>query len=247
MRNAEPHIQTIETIDYSYEPRVWPFAITHAEAIDRHWAKISARNAGLFNGRVLLAHCLEISNHGGAAILKGACSDVEYKAFLAWRDFGFPDKQAINCFAMGALISRDGAFMLGRMNEATANPGKIYFPAGTPDLNDVKGAKVDLFGSILRELEEETGIAPHEVEAEPGWSVVFAGPRVACMKRLTANLDSRQIEARFQAFIKPQQNPELIALHPVFTLADLDLDRMPDFTLHYLRQALKARSDYDQV
>jgi 8-oxo-dGTP pyrophosphatase MutT (NUDIX family) len=240
VRNAEPHIQAIERIDYRFEPRAWPFAITHAEAIDRHWAKVTARNAGLFNGRVLLAHHLEVSSRGGEIVLEGACSDVEYKAFLAWRDFGFPDRQVFNCFAMGALISKDGAFMLGRMNEATANPGKIYFPAGTPDLNDVKGTKVDLFGSILRELEEETGIAPHEVETEPGWSIVFEGARVACMKRVASNLDARQIEARFKAFIHGQERPELVSLHKVFTLADLDLDRMPDFTLRYLRHALRA-------
>jgi 8-oxo-dGTP pyrophosphatase MutT (NUDIX family) len=242
VRHAKPHIKPVKTIDYRYEPRPWPFAIEQAEAIDRHWAKVCAQNSGLFNGRVLLAHHLEIADRDGEAILQGACSDVDYKAFLAWRDFGFPDQQMMNCFAMGALTTRDGAFMLGRMNETTANPGKLYFPAGTPDLSDVKGTEVDLFGSIVRELEEETGIRPSEVLSEPGWSIVFEGPRVACMKRVTSQLDVEQMQARFEAFIKDQTAPELVALQPVSTLADLDEERMPDFMLRYLRHNLDAGS-----
>jgi len=139
---------------------------------------------------------------------------------------------------MAALVSADGAFMLGRMSDHTANAGRIYFPAGTPDLNDVKGTRVDLEGSVLRELEEETGILPAEVTCEPGWTIVFEGPRIACMKITRSRLTVAELEARFTAFIAAEEAPELVALHPVFSIADLDEERMPPFTLHYLRYAL---------
>lgn len=235
---ATPHIEPVDHIDYRYEPRPWPFATEEAGAIDRHWNEITTRNSGLFNGRILIAHRLEIVERGETRVLEGACSDVEYKAFMSWRDFGFPDKEIFNCFAMGALISADGAYMLGEMNVKTASPGKIYFPAGTPDMNDIKGAVVDLEGSILRELEEETGIAPHEVEAGTGWRIVFEGPRVACMKRLDAPWPAEEIEARFHAFINGQEEPELVALHQVRSLTGLDSARMPDFILSYFRDVL---------
>ena len=81
-------------------------------------------------------------------------------SFIAWRDWGFPDRAVRNCFAAGAIRASDGAFVLGVMGPQTANAGKIYFPAGTPDPGDVVGQEVDLAGSVRREIAEETGLGP---------------------------------------------------------------------------------------
>ena len=84
--------------------------------------------------------------------------ETDFASFLAWRDWGFPDKGVFNGFGMGALLSQDGAFALGEMGQHTANAGRIYFPAGTPDLDDVRGEALDIEGSVAREVEEETGL-----------------------------------------------------------------------------------------
>ena len=60
--------------------------------------------------------------------LSGTCFVAEYKAFLAWRDLGRPG-EARNIFALSALRSADGAYLLGEMAPWTANAGQIYFPA----------------------------------------------------------------------------------------------------------------------
>lgn len=238
MKQDLPRIEDIDAIDYRVEPKPWRFSIDEAQAIDRHWGKLSAGNPHLFNGRVFLMHTKTVEAQEERRVLRGAGFETEYKAFLAWRDFGFPGADTANCFAMAALVSADGAFMLGRMNSHTANAGKIYFPSGTPDPEDVKGETIDLEGSVLRELAEETGIAAHEVTLAEGWTVVFDGPRVACMKIARSRFSAAEIEARFRAFIAAEQAPELDALHAVFSTRDLDEERMPDFTLHFLRNAL---------
>ena len=58
---------------------------------------------------------------------------------------------------MAALRAADGPFILGEMGGHTANAGKIYFPAGTPDNHDVVGGKVDLAGSALRDSARKLG------------------------------------------------------------------------------------------
>src|SRR6266576_268539 len=84
--------------------------------------------------------------------------EVDFASFIAWRDWGFPDKSVRNCFPMAALRSSDGAFLLGVMGSHTATAGQIYFPAGTPDPNDINGNTVDLERGVIRELIEETGL-----------------------------------------------------------------------------------------
>jgi 8-oxo-dGTP pyrophosphatase MutT (NUDIX family) len=237
MNLAPPRIEKIATIDIRLEQRPWPFAIARAQEIDAHWAQLLKSNPHHYNGRVLLMHRIEVVGSAEGRRLEGACFVAEYKAFLAWRDFGSPDRVS-NLFAMAALRSADGAFLLGEMAPTTANAGQIYFPAGTPEPRDLVGESVDLEGSVLRELEEETGIAANDVAIEPGWTIVFQGPRVACMKSLRSTLSGAELVARTAAFIAREKQPELVGLKAVFGLQDIDEKRMPDFILTYLRHVL---------
>ncbi|MFX5960907.1 hypothetical protein ABTE72_19340, partial [Acinetobacter baumannii] len=70
--------------------------------------------------------------------------DVDFASFLAWRDWGFPDRDVFNGFGMGALRAADGAFVLGEMGGHTATAGRVYFPSGTPDLDDVRDGRLDI-------------------------------------------------------------------------------------------------------
>ena len=238
MSAVASRIEDIAHIFYTYEPVPWRFAIEEAARIDAHWQKLVAKNPRFFNGRVLLMHRFAFTQQNCGRVLEGSCFEAEYKAFLAWRDFGFPGDAVWNCFAMSALQSADGAFILGEMAPFTASPGRIYFPAGTPEPNDVKGGIVDLEGNILRELEEETGLGAAEVTRLPGWTLVFAGARIACMKIVQSPLSAATLVDRIAAFLSRETEPELTRVMPVFSLDDLDARRMPDFTLAYLRHVL---------
>lgn len=240
MSPDEPQIEEIAAVDYRRETLPWRFALDEAAKIDRHWQKLLEEKPRLYNGRVLLMHRFALVEEANGRALKGACFEADYKAFLAWRDFGFPDENVRNCFAMPALRSADGAFILGQMASFTANPGRIYFPAGTPEPADVKGDVVDLEGNILRELTEETGIGAADVTLGAGWTLVIAGPRLACMRLVQSDLPAAALVARVTDFLAREPEPELARVIPVFSRADLDPEHMPDFTLGYLRHVLEG-------
>ena len=92
----------------------------------------------------------------------------------------------------------------------TANAGKIYFVGGTPDPADVfDGLRQNLGASVLRELEEETGITAENVQPDTGWHAVFAGPRIAMLKVLNSRLRPAQLVREIRAFLQVEPKPEL--------------------------------------
>lgn len=230
-------IMRVAAIDLRVAPHDWPFATREGARIDAHWDRVRVDKPRLFDGRVLLSRSLE-AEPGGT--LHGTSFEIGFKSFMAWRDFGFPDPAVFNCFAMPALRAADGAFVLGSMSAATANAGRLYFPAGTPEPSDADAeGRVDFAGNILRELEEETGLSPSEVELDPDWTIVFAGPRVACMRIARCGLTVEALQARLAAFNADQAEPELDHLVAVRGLDDFDAERMPDFMIRYMAHVLE--------
>jgi 8-oxo-dGTP pyrophosphatase MutT (NUDIX family) len=231
-------IEEVDARDDRVETRAWPFAVEQRDRIDAHWEALVAEKPRLFNGRVLLQHASGLDTDNGLTTCVGRWFVTEFKAFLAWRDFGFPDRDVHNVFSMAALRSADGAFLLGEMAGHTANAGHIYFPAGTPDPSDVRGTRLDLEGSVRRELEEETGITPARMRLAPGWTLVHEGARVACMKIVDVAETADEIVARVSDHLAAEPQAELSRVHIVRALGDLDPARMPGFTIAYLRHML---------
>jgi hypothetical protein len=174
--------------------------------------------------------------------LHGRYFETGFADFLAWRDWGFPDQAVVNCFAMGALRSSDGAYLMGVMNTATANPGRIYFAAGTPDRNDLRGDTVDLVGNVMREIGEETGVAAADLTVAPGWHAVVDGPRIAMMKPVTVPFPASEARARMLRHLASEAEPELSDIRVVRSPADLD-PAMPTFVTAYLTAMWGQTSD----
>ncbi|HEV2955869.1 MAG TPA: NUDIX hydrolase [Xanthobacteraceae bacterium] len=217
-----------------FAPRVWPFAHQRRAEIDTHFAKLSRDKPHAFNGRVLMLHEFAI-RHG---VLHGAYFETDFASFIAWRDWGWPDESVRNCFGQAALRAADGAFLLGVMAEHTMNAGRIYFPSGTPDPKDVVGEAVDLAGSVLRELTEETGLTAADVALEPGWHAVLAGPRLAMLKTVRSPLPAQELRARILAHMAAEAHAELADVRIVRGPADLD-QMMPEFIQDYLLEMWK--------
>jgi 8-oxo-dGTP pyrophosphatase MutT (NUDIX family) len=219
-------------------PGDWPWARENRALVEAHWTELTRNNPALFNGRVLVRRRQELRE--GRLILE--YQETDFAVFIAFRDHGFPDPSTGNGFALAALRAQDGAFLLGRMGDHTANAGKIYFPAGTPDPGDVlPDGTVDLAGSVLRELAEETGLRADEVLASDNWTAVFAGARTALMREVLVPGTADAAREKIRAFLARDPAPELADVCIVRDAGDIDREAMPPFMQAYLREAFAQR------
>jgi 8-oxo-dGTP pyrophosphatase MutT (NUDIX family) len=226
----------IDHVEAVLEPFDWAFARERADEIDAIWAREIAAKPRMFNGRVLIQHRGLVE---GRVFQAGYC-ETDYKPFLAWHRLGYPGHPVRNGFAMAALRAADGAFLLGEMAAHTTNAGKIYFAAGTPDLTDVRDGRVDLEGSVTRELFEETGLTAADVRVGEGWTAVLMAMRVAFMRPVFIDLSAQEARALMLARMAASDEDELADIHIVRGVHDLDEARMPPFQLAYLRHAFAA-------
>jgi 8-oxo-dGTP pyrophosphatase MutT (NUDIX family) len=219
----------IARLELGVVPYAWPFAQARRGEIDAHFAMLRQSKPDLWNGRVLLMKDAAVA--GG--VLRGTYFETGFADFMAWRDWGFPDLSVVNCFAMGALRASDGAYLLGVMSAFTANPGRIYFPAGTPDPNDVRGDTVDLLGNVMREVEEETGLDTRDFTAAPDWTAVVVGPRLALMKAIETGRSAEDLRQAVLRHLASEARPELADVRIVRSADDFD-PAMPEFVTAYL-------------
>jgi 8-oxo-dGTP pyrophosphatase MutT (NUDIX family) len=226
---TQTRLVAFDRLELRFSPRPWRFAQQRRPEIDAHFARLRGRNPHLWNGRVLVLHDFALAPD----VFRGDYLETDFASFLAWRDWDFPDRSIHNCFGLAALRGADGGFLLGVMAEHTANPGKVYFVGGTPDPDDIDAGKVDLYGSVLRELSEETGLSADEVTPEPGWYAVFAEARIAMLKVLNAPVPATVLRKQILRFLASEAQPELADIRIVNGPADL-VPEVPVFVSAFL-------------
>src|SRR5580692_217248 len=101
-------VHRVTTLDLPVRPSIWPFAQARRAEIDAHFAE-QKRERPIWNGRVLIARNPVFAE----AHFSAQYFETDFASFLAWRDWGFPDREVFNGFGMGALRASDGAFLLG--------------------------------------------------------------------------------------------------------------------------------------
>ena len=230
-------IHRITQIDLSVSSRRWPFADERRADIDAHFA-VKQQEKPIWNGRVLLGRNPVFAGESFSADY----FETDFASFLAWRDWGFPDKDIFNGFGMGALRCADGAFVMGEMGQHTSNAGRIYFPSGTPDLDDIAGDAVDIAGSVIREVEEETGLRPSDYRAAAHWDCVVSGPAIAMIRVLDVDVAGEALRARIEANLARQDQPELSAIHLVRGTGDLTA-AMPRFVTAFIETQMSTQQE----
>lgn len=220
----------VDRLDMRFDPAPWASALENRAAIDANFTARLRRQPDIWNGRILVLvdHALE------AGALTGRYAETDYASLLWLLAAEPPLSGARNAFAMGALRGADGGFVLARMAPWTANAGRIYFAAGTPDPGDVTAdGRVDLEGSMLRELGEETGLAPDDVTPAPRWTVLRDERRLALLRPLVARESADAVAERIRAHIAHEDRPEIDAVVVARGPRDI-VEGMPPFIRAYL-------------
>src|ERR1700730_10259913 len=233
---ALPVIHRVTTLDLGLSLWSWPFAEARRGDIAAHFAAKQSEKPELWNGRLLLARNPVFT----AGRFSADYFETDFASFLAWRDWGLADESVFNGFGMGALRCRDGAFVLGEMGRHTANAGRIYFPSGTPDLDDLSDDAVDIAGSVAREVEEETGLTSADYQAAAYWDCVVSGSAIAMIRILHVDLTAEQLRGQIEANLARPRQPELSAIHLVRGVSDLTA-AMPRFVTAFVEAQFAAQ------
>lgn len=128
---------------------------------------------------------------------------TDYAHFLYTKKYKMQDQY--NCRAIvanGLLITNDNYIILGQMNNQTASPGRIQFIAGGIDQSDLRGNKVDIFGSLIREANEEIGLDLNDhnlvLKVEPKYIVHWGS--VALIYLIQLNMNSTEFQTAYEQF-----------------------------------------------
>ncbi len=200
----ENRVFGIDSVRLRVDPAEHPWRAAEHAAIEAHWAREQVERPWLFNGTVIMHRGLRLE--GGA--ISGVSHRTPYAALLHWVKTQ-PEADIWHLFGSAVILSSDGAMMLIRMAAKTANPGKVYAPAGSLDESDIKDGMVDVEGSIHREAREETGLDLTRAEAEKQLLCWRQGGRVAVFRRFRLDATADQLAARIREHIRTDPEQEI--------------------------------------
>jgi 8-oxo-dGTP pyrophosphatase MutT (NUDIX family) len=232
----QPVIRRAKQLDLKFEPWAWPFAAANSKAIADIFAAQQARKPALFNGKILLMRDPVVAGE----VLSARYFESDFATYLAWREFGFPGDNIYSGFGMGALRDADGVYLMGEMSPHTANAGRIYFPSGTPDPSDLVGDWVDIASSIVREVEEETGLTLDDYVAVPEFHCVISKPAVAIIQVLELKAPAAAVRQTILANLARQTMPEFSAVHLIRDAFDIT-ETMPRYVSAFVREMTTAK------
>lgn len=200
-------VVNVPKVDLRVDPDArWAFADANRAAINAHWEKRLASNPSFFNGAVMMLLAARME----AGVLHGSFVRTDFKSFLFWKDEGYPEQTVRDAFGSGLIWSSDGALMLIRQAPGQVNSGLTYLPGGFIDARDVDAdGRIDIVGSVVRELKEETGLLSRDMTRLPGMTLTVFGAQLSFGVGFVSPLDAPALQQRVMAFIEKDENPEL--------------------------------------
>jgi len=216
----------------------WAYARCHAADIDVHWLRHQRESPAMFNGAIHLVHGIALE--GG--VLHAQFLRTDFKSYLYWREHNFPEAGVRDGFGSALVRSAEGHVILGRQRAGNVNAGLAYLPGGFIDPRDVRpDGTIDIDGSILRELEEETGLERADIAISPGYLVTFNGALISIARELRSPLAAEELRARIPAHLARDPASELVDAVIVRTPQELPAQAVAPYA-HRLLTWLFAQS-----
>jgi 8-oxo-dGTP pyrophosphatase MutT (NUDIX family) len=191
-------------IDLRILPDDHPFHRTEREAIADNWVRETAANPALFDGRMVFQRRLSLSEEG----IAGEGHVIPFSTFMWWRRQ--PERRGgIHLFAYPVLETSDGALVAIRMGPHTANPGQVYFAAGSLEPDDVVDGRCDIEGNMRREVLEETGLDLKDASAGTGYFASSFRRTVTGLRLFRFDLTADEMIARIEKHMVVAEDKEI--------------------------------------
>ncbi|RCS25879.1 NUDIX hydrolase [Phyllobacterium salinisoli] len=200
----ENTVVSIDRVEVRVVPGVLDYAIGNKAAIEQNWRNELAANPGLFNGELYLAPKAYIEN----GVLHAGFIRSRYETLLFWRR----DPRMFrpwHIFSVGVVVSADNRLIAARMAMHNASGGRIYFPAGSIDDNDIADGMVDYDANNRREVQEETGLDLSHARPEAKIHLVTGNRSIALFRRYRFVDDAATLICRIREHLAGQDDPEL--------------------------------------
>ena len=197
-------IVPVDHVDVRLDPSPHPFEVAHAEAIEENWQAEIAAHPAYFDGRIVLLSRLVYRD----GRLEGLCHPIRFATLMYWRR-DRARQMVEHSFAYAALVSSDNALVAIRMAAHTANPGQVYFAAGSFEPADFPDGQVDLDFNMRREVGEETGLDLAAAEPEAACHLYSVDNATVIFRRYRMDATADEIAARISAFVAKEAEPEI--------------------------------------
>ena len=195
----------------------WPWAVANADAIALNWQLQQIKNPSYFNGGIQMLTGYRIA--GG--LFHGTFATTDFASFLHWRGERYPDDSVRDCFGCAILRSAEGHLLLGLQAAGNLNADRAYCPGGFIDWADVRNRVIDIDGSVIREIVEETGLDVSGLLRTPGCLIIAADASIAIGIEYRSKLSADQLRAQIMQHIEGQIAPELADVLIVREPADI--------------------------
>lgn len=181
-----------------------PIEKAHAQEIAINWQQEQMANPALYNGELILQERIALQD--GCIFAEGYVAD--YASFLWWRKApGRPG--ACHLFGYPVLVASDGALIAVRMSAHTANPGQVYFAAGSVEPVDVVNGECDLSANMAREVLEETGLSLADAKTDGQLYASYRTRRLTLFQLFHFAENADQLTARIRRHAEESGDKEI--------------------------------------